>query len=123
VGELADGLGWDAGLALGVLERVGLDLGLVGLEAIGRSLDELAVLEARRDDLARDGVGERDVGADVEAEPRIGPLRRRRPPRVDRVQSGAIADALEQVVEEDRVRLAGVAAPQDDQVRLFDLTV
>ena len=32
VGELADRLGRDAGLALGVLERVALDLGLVGLE-------------------------------------------------------------------------------------------
>ena len=49
--------------------------------------------------------------------------RRRRPARVDRVEPRAVADALEEVVEEDRMRLAGVAAPQDDQVRLFDLTV
>ena len=34
-----------------------------------------------------------------------------------------LADALEHVVEEDRMRLAGVAAPEDDQVRLLDLTV
>ena len=33
VGQLADRVGGDAGLALGVLERVALDLGLVGLEA------------------------------------------------------------------------------------------
>ena len=32
VGQLADGLGRDARLALGVLERVRLDLGLVGVE-------------------------------------------------------------------------------------------
>jgi len=32
-------------------------------------------------------------------------------------------DALEQVVEEDRMRLAGVAAPQDDQVGFLDLLV
>ena len=48
---------------------------------------------------------------------------RRRPARVDRVQARAVVDALEQVVEEDRMRLAGVAAPQDDQVRVLDLTV
>ena len=123
VGEFADGLGRDAGLALGVFERVRLDLGLVGLEALRGAVDELAVLQAGRDDLAGDRVRERDVGADVEPEPRIGPLRRRGPARVDRVEARAVADALEQVVEEDRVRLAGVAAPQDDQVRLFDLTV
>ena len=46
-----------------------------------------------------------------------------RPARVDRVQPGAVADAAEEVMEEDRMRLAGVAAPQDDHVRLFDLPV
>ena len=48
VGQLADGVGRDAGLALGVLERVRLDLGLVRLEAVGRAADELAMLEAAR---------------------------------------------------------------------------
>ena len=47
VRQLADGVGRDTGLALGVLERVRLDLGLVGVEVDGRPLDELAVLEAR----------------------------------------------------------------------------
>ena len=70
-----------------------------------------------------DRVGQRDVAADVEAEPQVGPLRRRGPARVDRDQPGAVADAAQEVVEEDRMRLAGVAAPQDDQVRLLDLTV
>jgi len=27
------------------------------------------------------------------------------------------------VMEEDRMRLAGVAAPQDDQIRVLDLTI
>ena len=66
VGQLADGLRRDAGLLLGVLERVRLDLGLVGLEVRGRTLDELAVLEPGRDDLAGDRVGQGDVAADVE---------------------------------------------------------
>ena len=123
VGQLADGLGRDAGLALGVLERVRLDLGLVGVEVDGRALDELAVLEAGRDDLAGHRVGQGDVAADVEPEPAVGPFGGGRPARVDRVQARALADALEHVVEEDRMRLAGVAAPQDDQVRVLDLTV
>ncbi len=76
VGKLADGLGRDAGLALGVFERVRLDLGLVGVEVHRRVLDELPVLEAGGDDLAADGVGQGDVAADVEAEPAVGPLGR-----------------------------------------------
>ncbi len=48
VRQLADGVGRDTGLALGVLERVRLDLGLVGIEVGGRPADELAVLQARR---------------------------------------------------------------------------
>ncbi len=76
VGQLADRLGRDAGLALGVLEGVRLDLRPVGLEAGRGALDELAVLEAGGDDLAADRVGQRDVGADVEPEPEVGPLAR-----------------------------------------------
>jgi hypothetical protein len=32
-------------------------------------------------------------------------------------------DALQQVMEEDRVGLAGVGAPEEDDIRLLDLTV
>ena len=42
VGQLADRVGRDARLALGVLERVALDLRLVGVEVVRRALDELA---------------------------------------------------------------------------------
>ena len=123
VGQLADGLGRDAGLALGVVEGVRLDLCLVGVEIGRRALDELSVLEAGGDDLAGDRVGQGDVAADIEAEPAVRPFGAARPARVDRVQPGAVTDAPEHVMEEDRMRLAGVAAPQDDQVRLLDLTV
>jgi len=68
-------------------------------------------------------VRERDVGADVEAEPAVGPLGRRRTAWIDRVQVGAVVDALEQVVEEDRMRLTGIRSPQEDDVRLLDLAV
>ena len=101
----------------------GSTLALVGLEVRRRPLDELAVRETGGDDLAADGVGQRDVAADVEAEPDVGPLGRGRPARVDRVEPRPVADAAQEVMEEDRMRLAGVAAPQDDQVGLFDLTI
>jgi hypothetical protein len=123
VGELADGVGRHPGLSLRVLERVRLDLRPVGLEAGRGAPDELLVREAGRDDLAPDRVRQRDVAADVETEPRVRPLRRARPARVDRVQPRAVPDAAQEVVEEDRMRLPGVAAPEDDQVGLLDLTI
>ena len=39
------------------------------------------------------------------------------------VEPGAVAHALEQVVEEDRMRLAGVRAPEQDHIGLLDLCV
>ena len=93
VGQLADRGRGHARLALGVLERVRLDLRPVGLEVGRRAVDELGVREAGVDDLAPDRVRERDVRADVEAQPHVGPLGRARPARVDRVQPRAVADA------------------------------
>ena len=121
--QLADGLGRHTRLLLRVLERVALDLFAVGIEVGRRPLDELAVRKAGVDDLARDRVRERDVRPDVEPEPDIGPFGRGRPARVDRVQPGAVADAAQQVVEEDRMRLPGVRAPEHDQVGLFSLAI
>ena len=121
VRRLADHLGGHAGQPLALLERERLDGGRVRLEALGRVVDEGAVAQAGMDDLARHRVRQRDVGADVEPEPAVGPLRRRRAARVDDEEPGAVAHALEQVVEEDRVRLAGVRAPEEDHVGLLDL--
>ena len=53
----------------------------------------------------------------------VGPFGGARPARVDREQARARCARLEDVVEEDRMRLAGIAAPEDDQVGLLDLTV
>jgi len=39
------------------------------------------------------------------------------------VERGTAVDGLEQVVEEDRVSLAGIGAPEKDEIRLLDLTV
>jgi len=123
VGELSDRLGRDAGLALGVVEGVALDLVTVGVEVEGGAADELVIRQPGVDDLAPDRVGQGDVAADIEAQPDVGPLGRRCPARIDRVQPGAVPDAAQEVVEEDRMRLSGIAAPEDDQVRLLDLTI
>ena len=123
VGDLLDHVGGHPGERLGALERVGLDGGGVGLEARGGAGYELAIVEPREDDLAGHAVRERDVAADVEAEPRVRPLRRRRATRVDRVHAGAVVDRLQDVVEEDRVGLAGVRSPQQDHVRVLDLLI
>src|SRR5207249_9081632 len=56
-------------------------------------------------------------------EPEIGPLRGRRATRIDDHQTRTAVDRLEHVVEEDRMRLAGVRAPEQDQVRVSDLLV
>jgi hypothetical protein len=123
VGQLADRGGGHAGLALGVVERIALDLRPVRLEVGRRPVDELAVREAGMDDLAPDRVGEGDVRPDVEPEPDVCPFGRARPARVDRVQACAVADAAQEVVEEDRVRLPGIRAPEHDQVGLFSLAI
>ena len=70
-----------------------------------------------------DRVGQSDVGADVEAEPAVGPLGRARAPRVDHEEARAAVHGAQQVVEEDRMRLPGIAAPEDDQVGLLDLAI
>ena len=74
-------------------------------------------------DLARHGVGERDVAADVQPHPHVGPLGGRGPARVDHVEPRAVPDPLQQVVEPDRVRRARVRSPQEDDVRLLDFAV
>ena len=121
--DLADRLGGHARQLLGALERVLLDQLSVRLEVLRRSLDERHVGEARVDDLAADRVGEGDVGADVVAQPDVGPLGGLRAARVDDDQPRAVVDALEDVVEEDRVRLARVRPPQDDQIGVVVLLV
>jgi hypothetical protein len=80
-------------------------------------------METRGDDLARHSVGQRDVRADVKSQPAVRPLSARRPTRIDGVEPRAPVDALQEVVEEDRVGLAGVTAPEEDEIRLLDLLV
>ena len=93
----------------------------IGREAAGRIVDKPVMGQTGGDDLPSHGVGERDIGSDVEPQPHVGPLRRRGAPRVHHEQAGAAADALQQVMEEDRMRLPRVGAPKQDDVRFFHL--
>jgi hypothetical protein len=95
----------------------------VAIEVDGGAGDEIAMLEALSNDLPADGVGKSNVGPDVDAEPDVRPGSRRGSPRVDGVQAGTVVDSLEEVMEEDRVRLAGVRPPQNDEVGLFNLAI
>ena len=120
--ELADGVRRDTGDARRVVERVRLDAAAIRVEAGRGALDELAITEISGDDLAADRVGERDVRADVEAEPHVGPRGGPGPPRIDGVQPRA-SHPLQQMVKEDRVRLARVRAPEENEVSVLDLPI
>src|SRR5207245_7060740 len=73
--------------------------------------------------LARYVGGQADVCADVDAQPDVGPLRGAGAARVDGEQPGSAVDALQNVMEKDRMRLASVRAPEDDDVGLLNLAV
>jgi len=94
VGQFADRLGRNAGFLLGVVERIALDAGFVFLEVECRALDELTVLQPGGDDLAADRVRQRDVRADIQPQPTVGPLRRACPARIDDVELRSVLNAL-----------------------------
>jgi hypothetical protein len=71
-------------------------------------LDEHVVGQSGVDDLAPNRVGQGDVGADVEPQPGVGPLRAARAARIDPEEPGATMDRLEEVMEENRMRFARV---------------
>ena len=123
VSEGADVVGRHARLGLGGFERPWLDVGGELGEAGGGPLDERLVHEAGMDDLARYGLGERDVGTDVDRQPALGPRCGCRAPRIDDEDAGATTDGREHVMEEDRMGLTRVRTPQDDHVRGLDVLV
>ena len=123
VRDLLDDLGGHAGDGLAARERPLHHRGLVLLEPGGRSVDERVVLQVVHDDLARDRVRQRDVGADVDAQPQVAPFGRLGPARIHHDHLGSVVDALENVVEEDRMRRTRVRPPQQDEIGVLDLLV
>ena len=123
VSELADGGRRDTGDLLDPVERVGVDRLRIGVVAGGGPVDEPPVGQPRRDDLASDRVGEGDVGADVEPQPGVRELGGRRPARVDTEQARPALDTLQEMMEEDRMSLAGIRTPEDRYIDLLGLSV
>ena len=123
VRDLLDDLGRHAGHGGAAIERPIHHRRLVGLEPGGRVFDERVVVQVVHDDLARDRVRERDVAPHVDAEPEVAPLGGLRPARVDHDHLRAVVDALEDVVEEDRMRRSRVRSPHQDEIGVLDLLV
>src|SRR5581483_3727676 len=116
-------LRWDASNAFAPLQRGRLHRRRVILIAGGAKPNELVILQTGVDNDSRHRLGERDISADVQAEPNVGPLGSRRAPRIHGEGASAVVDALQDVMKEDRVIFAGVRAPQEDHVGLFRLTI
>jgi len=121
--DLFDRARGNASLALCDIKRVRLDAGRVVVEARRGVLDELRIGKAGVDDVTGDRVGQRDVAADVDPQPQVRPLGRARAARVDRDEPGPIPDASQQVMKKDRMGLACIRAPEQDEVGLLSLSI
>jgi len=119
VRDRLDLFGGDTALVRRVFERERLDRLPVCFEPGRRVLDEAIVCEARVDDLARDCVRERDIGSDIDRKPFISPLGGCRAARIDADELRAVMNALEDVMEKNRMRFARVRAPQENDVRML----
>ena len=91
MGHLADRRGGDAGDLGGDLERVRLDGRRELVVARVAWAMNSSFVETGMDDLAGDRIRQCDVGADVDPEPQVGELRRRRAPRVDAVHPAPLS--------------------------------
>jgi hypothetical protein len=110
-------------LAGGNFQRPRLGCGDVVFEAGGGVFNERFVDQPGVNDLAANTVGQRDIGADVETEPSVGPLGRLRPARIDGIDLGPFVNRFQGVMKENRMRFAGIGAPEDEQIRIFSFAV
>jgi hypothetical protein len=108
VGELFDHVGWDTGDLFGPLQRVGLDRRCILVVSAGRVIDKGLVDQSGMDDLATEGIRQRDIGTDIDAKPDISELCRGGPAGINRVHLGPATQALEQVMKEDRMCIARI---------------
>ena len=123
VRQLADRGGGHARLALGVLERVRLDLGPVRLEVdVARSMNSMFARPAWMISrpIAFASAMSLPTSRPSQTSAHSAELVRRGSTAYSRAP---LRTPLEEVVEEDRMRLPGVAAPEHDQVGLFSLAI
>lgn len=121
--ELADQRRRNARRLLCIFQRVGVDAGAIRVEAGRRARDKFAIVQSRRNNLTPDRIRERNVRADVDPEPFVGPLRAGRSTRVDDVEFRAVANTAQDVMKEDRVRLARIRPPEYDYVGPLELLI
>jgi hypothetical protein len=81
------------------------------------------VMQAGRENFAPYGVGERDVRAHVQTQPKIGPLRGAGTARVNHVEFCAVAKALQQMMEKDWVGFPGIRSPQQNHIGIFNFAI
>ena len=121
--QLANRFRRDARNLFRVLRRVLLYTFAEFVEPAGRILDKAAILQPQRQNLPRYRIGQRDICPHVQSQPFLGELGRAGPPGIHDEQPRPVMQPLQHMMEEDRMRLAGVRSPQDDKVRLFYLAI
>ena len=121
--QLADQRCGDAREALPLLQRVRRQAVLVLVKPHGGAGNEGIVLEARIQNLPRHGVGQGDIGTHIQPQPGMSPTGGTGAPGIYYVKLRAAMHPLENVVEKDGVGIAGVGAPEDDQVGVFRLAI
>src|ERR1700760_3991951 len=94
----------DTRLTRGDFQRPRFAFGDILFESDGSVRDECFVDQPGLNDLAADAVGQRDVSANVETKPRVGPLSRLGTARVDYVDLGALVNRFQRVMKENRMR-------------------
>src|SRR5580765_5992984 len=146
----ADAGGRHPSFTFGIFERIRLYRLAIGVETSRGVVDEIVVFQSRGDDLPPNRVGQGNVGANIQTEPAFSPAcgagstwiddektRARREKGVRHYLCAApfgpfrqmvpdpifppAAQALEQMMEENRVRLARVGAPEEADIGLLDL--
>jgi len=117
-GGFADQRPGHAGFPFGSLERVFFDRGAIGFEPAGGVLDKFLMGQAGMNNFAGHGVGQSYVGADVQAKPGVRKLRGGCAPGVNHDKLRAAPRGLQQMMKENRMRFAGIGAPEKNKVRL-----
>src|SRR5579883_1604728 len=121
--HIANDVRGNARFALCIIEGVLLNSSAIFVEAGRGVVDEFLILEARGYDFTSDGIGENDIGADIECGPHICPLNRARSSRIDSEETRTILYPLQKMMKENRMRFARIRSPEEDHIRFFDLLV
>jgi len=121
--HLPDRFSRHTGFSFCPVESVFFDVSFVGFKSAGGVADEFFIYQPRSNNLPAHRVGEGNVGANVQAQPQLGPACRTGVPRIHDIEFGAVAYALQQMMEENRVGFPRVRTPQQDDVGILNFPV